>query len=47
MAKKLIELRNVTKAYGDNVVVKNMNLYVNDNEFITFLATTCKHHCND
>ena len=38
MAKKLIELRNVTKAYGDNVVVKNMNLYVNDNEFITFLG---------
>ena len=38
MAKKLIELKNIVKAYGDNVVVNNMNLYVNDNEFITFLG---------
>ena len=36
--KKLIQLKNVVKAYGDNVVVKGMNLYVNDNEFITFLG---------
>ena len=35
---KLIELKNIVKAYGDNVVVNNMNLYVNDNEFITFLG---------
>jgi len=38
MAKKLIELKNITKSYGNNVVVKNMNLYVNDNEFITFVG---------
>lgn len=38
MAKKLIELKNIVKAYGDNVVVKGMNLYVYDNEFITFLG---------
>ena len=38
MAKKLIELKNIVKAYGDNVVVKNMTFYVNDNEFITFLG---------
>ena len=38
MAKKIIELKSVVKAYGDNVVVKGMNLYVNDNEFITFLG---------
>lgn len=38
MAKKIIELKNVVKSYGDNVVVKGMNLYVNDNEFITFLG---------
>ena len=38
MAKKIIELKNIVKAYGDNVVVKGMNLYVNDNEFITFLG---------
>jgi spermidine/putrescine transport system ATP-binding protein len=38
MAKKIIELKNIVKAYGDNVVVKGMNLYVNDNEFMTFLG---------
>ena len=38
MAKKIIELKNIVKAYDENVVVKGMNLYVNDNEFITFLG---------
>ena len=38
MAKKLIELKNVSKIYDDNTVVDNMNLYINDNEFITFLG---------
>ena len=38
MAKKIIELKKIVKAYGDNVVVKGMDLYVNDNEFITFLG---------
>ena len=38
MAKKLIELRNIVKKYDDQVVVNGMNLYVNDNEFITFLG---------
>ena len=36
--KKIIELKNIVKAYDDHVVVKGMNLYVNDNEFITFLG---------
>ena len=38
MAKKLIELKHINKAFGDNVVVKDLNLYVNDNEFITFVG---------
>ena len=38
MSKKLIELNNIYKSYDDNVVVNNMNFYVNDNEFITFLG---------
>ena len=38
MSEHIIELKNIVKAYGDNVVVKGMNLYVNDNEFITFLG---------
>jgi len=36
--KKLIELKNIFKAYGDNVVVNDMSLYVNDNEFMTFVG---------
>ena len=40
MAKKIIELKNIVKAYGDNVVVKGMNLYVNDvNIFYIILIT--------
>lgn len=38
MAKKLIELRNVTKIYDDVRVVNNLNLYINENEFITLLG---------
>ena len=38
MAKKLIELRNVSKFYDDVPVVKNLNLYINENEFITLLG---------
>lgn len=38
MAKKLIELKNVTKKYDDVAVVDNLNLYINENEFITLLG---------
>ncbi|MGD9908999.1 MAG: ABC transporter ATP-binding protein [Candidatus Izemoplasmatales bacterium] len=38
MAKKLIELKNVTKKYDDVAVVNNLNLYINENEFITLLG---------
>jgi len=38
VAKKLIELRNVTKIYDDVAVVNNLNLYINENEFITLLG---------
>jgi len=38
MAKKLIELRNVTKMYDGAAVVNNINLYINENEFITLLG---------
>lgn len=36
--KKLIELKNVSKAYDDNQVINNFNLYVNENEFITLVG---------
>ncbi|MBU1144933.1 MAG: ABC transporter ATP-binding protein [Firmicutes bacterium] len=38
MGKKLIELKNVTKIYDDVPVVNNLNLYINENEFITLLG---------
>lgn len=38
MAKKLIELRNITKQFDDEVAVDNLNLYINENEFITLLG---------
>lgn len=36
--KKLIELRNVTKAFGENVVLKGINLEIYENEFVTLLG---------
>ena len=38
MAKKLIELKNITKSYDELTVVKGLNLYVNENEFVTLLG---------
>lgn len=34
----IIDLKNITKKYGDNVVIENLNLYVRRNEFITLLG---------
>ena len=38
MEKKLIDLKNLTVSYGDNVVLDNLNLYINEKEFITLLG---------
>ncbi len=38
MARKILELRGIRKAYGDNVILDNLNLSVNENEFVTFLG---------
>lgn len=38
MARKILELKGVTKAYGDNVILDNLNLSINENEFVTFLG---------
>lgn len=38
MGKKIIELRNITKSFDDEVVVNNLNLYINENEFITLVG---------
>jgi spermidine/putrescine transport system ATP-binding protein len=47
MSKKLIELKNISKSFGDLVVLDHFNFYINENEFITLLGpsgcgkTTC------
>ena len=38
MSKKLIDLVNVTKVFGDNVVLDDLNLYIRENEFLTLLG---------
>ena len=34
MSKKLINFVNITKAYGDNVILDDLNLYIRENEFL-------------
>lgn len=36
--KKLIELKNISKSFGDNLIVDDFTLYVNENEFITLVG---------
>ncbi|MBR2100477.1 MAG: ABC transporter ATP-binding protein [Eubacterium sp.] len=36
--KRIIDLKNVTVSYGDNTVLENLNLYINEKEFITLLG---------
>ncbi len=36
--KKVIDLRNRTVSYGDNTILENLNLYINEKEFITLLG---------
>ena len=36
--KKIIDLKDVTVRYGDNTVLENLNLYINEKEFITLLG---------
>ena len=38
MSKKLIELNNISKSFGNNLVLDDLNLYIRENEFITLLG---------
>ena len=38
MAKKIIEIKNVSKSYGDAVIIEDLNLYINKGEFVTILG---------
>ncbi len=36
--KKLVELHNITKSFDDLVVIKGLDLYIHENEFVTLLG---------
>lgn len=38
MAKKLIDLVGITKSYGDKVILDDVNLFMNENKFLTLLG---------
>ena len=38
MSNKLIDIVNVSKSYGENLVLNNLNLYIRENEFLTLLG---------
>lgn len=38
MPNKLIDIVHISKSYGDNLVLDDLNLYVRDNEFVTLLG---------
>ncbi len=38
MAKKLIELTDISKKYGDKLILDEMNLFMNENRFLTLLG---------
>lgn len=35
---KIVEINNITKTYDEDVVLNNINLYINQNEFVTLLG---------
>ncbi len=40
MPNKLIDIVGVSKSYGDNLVLDDLNLYIRENEFLTLLGPT-------
>ena len=40
MSKELIRLRNIRMAFDDEVVLNDLNLYINDKEFLTLLGSS-------
>ena len=38
MAKKLIDISHISKSYGDNLVLDDLNLFINENRFLTLLG---------
>ena len=38
MARTLVELKGIKKAYGDNIILENFDMSINENEFVTLLG---------
>lgn len=38
MARTLVELKGIRKAYGDNVILEDFDMSINENEFVTLLG---------
>lgn len=38
MSKKLIELKNISKSFGSDLVIDELDLYIRENEFVTLLG---------
>ncbi len=38
MSNKLVDLQNISKSYGDNLILDDLNLYIRENEFLTLLG---------
>ena len=38
MARKLIDLMHISKSFGDNLVLDDLNLFINENRFLTLLG---------
>ena len=38
MSNRLINLENISKSYGSQMVLDDMNLYIRENEFLTLLG---------
>ncbi len=48
MSNRLIDIVDITKSYGDSVILDQLNLYIRENEFLTLLGQEVgagKQHC--
>jgi spermidine/putrescine transport system ATP-binding protein len=43
MSNRLIDIVDITKSYGDSVILDQLNLYIRENEFLTLLGPSAKH----
>ena len=44
MSNRLIDIVDITKSYGDSVILDQLNLYIRENEFLTLLGPSGLKH---